>query len=127
MKIEITPEQRLLMIHALDALDLAISHINEQLRRATPKNMRFGQLIRFSPNGEFGSLSPLKPNEPRYPLVDENDKECHTVPKKLAKLMSTGVLEQLGEYEELRYDLVKLSETPNVIRAYNKTEQDELK
>lgn len=119
MNIEISPEQQLLMIHALD---LAISDIEEQLRSATPKNKRFCEVFRFAMNG-IDNVPPFQTNEQKYALVDEHD---HVVPPKLAKLMSRGILERLSEYRGLRTDLLKLSETPPV-RGYNKREQDELR
>lgn len=122
MKFEITPEQRLLMQHALD---LAIAEIEDQLHRATPRNKRFGRVYRFSFDGS--DPPPLKPNEQRYTLVDLNGRECNVIPKKLAKLMSDGILERLHEYEALKSELSRLSDTPISVRSFNKTEQDELK
>jgi hypothetical protein len=115
MNIEISPEQKLLMIHALD---LAIADIREQLRRAIPKNVILGQRFKFN--------EPFAPAEQRFVLLDEYDKDVVRIPRKAAKLISRGILERLQEYEGLRSDLLKLSETPSV-RAYTNSEQDELR
>lgn len=120
MKLDITPEQALLMRHACD---LAINQIEDELRKATPKNRSFCEKVRF-----YDHSPPFRQNEARYILTDSNSgRECKEIPRRLAKLMASGILERLNEYRVVRSSLYELSETPISVRSLNSNERDELK